>query len=216
MMSQSILSISFLIASTAPMQTGAAPDEPSPAQIHIGHVMTAINGTPGGVGLLTILSEEAEVAARHAGLAVSDLSSLDSIQTHVHHVRHAVDPGTEPKGPGKGYGVLKAAESVETHVNLAAHSTGATEKIKLHATHVATSARNVVTWSKAILAESEKVLKAKTAEEAAPAARAIEELTKHILAGADANGDGRVSWETGEGGIAQIKQHMELMTASNP
>jgi hypothetical protein len=209
-------SIPLFLALTAPLQAGAAADEPSPAQIHIGHVMTAINGTPGGVGLLTILSEEADIAARHAGLAVSDLSSLESIQLHVRHVRNAIDPAVEAKGPGKGYGVVKAAEAVETHIHLAAHSSGATEKIKLHATHVATSAGNVVTWSKAILAESEKVAKAKSADEAAPAARAIEALARQILDGTDANRDGRVTWEAGEGGIAQMKQHMAIMTGGDP
>jgi hypothetical protein len=205
--------ISCLLVLAGPIQPGTPAEEPTPAQIHIGHVMSAINGTPGGVGLLTILAEEADVASRHAELAVSDLSSLESIQLHVHHVRHAVDPSTEEKGPGKGYGVLKAAEGVVTHIQLAAHSSGATDKIQQHATHVAASAGNVVNWSKEILAESEKVSKATSAEEAAPAARKIEQLTKYILDGLDSNGDGRVSWEPGEGGIAQVRQHMELMTS---
>lgn len=201
----------FLLAVGEPLQSEPATREPSPAQIHIGHVMDAINGTPGGVGLLTILSEEAEIAARHAGLAVSDPSNLESMQRHMHHVRHAVDPTTEDKGPGKGYGVLKAAEAVKTHINLAARSEGATEKIKQHAVHVATCAQNIAGWSKLILVESEKVLKAMSAEDAAPSARKVEELTRDILEGTDANGDGRVSWEAEEGGIAQMKQHMQLM-----
>lgn len=218
MVGQTILSVTWLLVSAIHLQTDTttAPEAPTPAQIHIGHVMSAINGTPGSVGLLTILSEEADIAARHAGLAVADLSSLDSIQLHVRHVRHAVDPTTEAKGPGKGYGVLKAAEGVETHIHLAAHSSGTTEKIQLHATHVAASARDVVTWCKAILAESEKVSKATTAEQAAPSARRIEELTRFMLNGTDANGDGRVSWEPGEGGIAQVRQHMEIMTGNDP
>ena len=47
-------------------------DGPSPSQIHIGHVMTSMNGTPDRVGLLEILIQEAEIAAQHAALAARD------------------------------------------------------------------------------------------------------------------------------------------------
>ena len=100
---------------------------------------------------------------------------------------------------------------------------------------MSTSAGNVVGWSEAILTESEKVLKAGASEKAEPAEKAeaaepptaaesaaaaeaaaaaaqkIAELTKQILEGTDANGDGRITWEAGEGGVAQAKQHVELL-----
>lgn len=203
----------FSVSTMMPTQAASEAPERTPAQVHIGHVMEAINGTPGGVGLLAILSEEAEIAARHAQLALSDPSNLESIQRHIHHVRHAIDPSTEAKGPGKGYGVLKAAEGVETHILLATKSRGATDNIKTHATHVAASASNVVTWSKMILAECDKALAASSPEDAAAAAGKIDELMRQILEGTDANGDGKVSWQKGEGGIAQVRQHMDLLVA---
>jgi hypothetical protein len=211
----SLATFSWLLLVLTPFQSNEAAPAPdrTPAEVHIGHVMDGINGTPGGVGLLSILSEEAEIAARHAGLALSDPSQLDAMQTHVRHVRHAIDPTTEAKGPGKGYGVVKAAESVETHIHLAMKSKGTTENIEKHGKHVSTSARNVVNWSKMILAESEKVLAATSPKDAETAAQRIEELTRFILEGTDANKDGRVSWDAGEGGIAQMKQHMELLRA---
>lgn len=202
------LLVVFFVAS---FQTGETPAAPSPARVHIGHVLEAVNGPPGGVGFLAILEEEAQIANRHAELALSDLASLESMQTHIHHVRHAVDPSTEEKGPGKGFGVLRAARGVETHILLAAKSEGKTDNIERHATHVATSARNIVTWSEAIVAESEKVLKADTAETAAPAVQKIAELTQFILEGRDTNGDAEVSWQEGEGGLVQVKQHAELL-----
>jgi hypothetical protein len=39
----------------------------------------------------------------------------------------------------------------------------------------------------------------------------IETLTQAILVGSDANGDGTVSWEQNEGGLAQAAQHMQFM-----
>ena len=81
----------------------------------------------------------------------------------------------------------------------------------MHALHVATSARNVVSWCARILAESEKVVKAEAAKDALAATQKIAELTLHVLLGVDANDDGRVSWEAREGGVAQAKQHGELV-----
>ncbi|MGB5695809.1 MAG: hypothetical protein WBM46_09165 [Polyangiales bacterium] len=194
------------------LQTGETGEAPSsPAHVHIRHVLTAVNGPRGGVGFLTILEEEAQIARRHAELAASDLANLEAMQTHMKHVRHAIDPSTEEKGPGRGFGVLRAASSVETHILLAAKSEGKTDNIERHATHVATSARNVVTWSEAILAESEEVLKAETAEAAAPAVQKIAELTGFIVEGHDSDSDGQVSWQEGEGGVAQVRQHAELL-----
>ena len=115
-------------------QTSASMQEATPAQFHIWHVSKSINGTPGNVGLLTALEEEAGIAAQHAALAIGDLTNLESIQRHVRHVRHAVDPSTESGGPGKGYGLLRAAKGVATHIKLAANSDGSSENIELHAT----------------------------------------------------------------------------------
>jgi len=66
-------------------------------------------------------------------------------------------------------------------------------------------------WGQEVMQLSEKVLSASTADQAAPSVQQIQELTQHIVDGTDANGDGRVSWQAGEGGVAQAKQHMDLM-----
>ena len=108
------LSLSLLVSGAV----AASSQEPTPAQVHIRHVVDAINGTPDRVGLLSILEAEAKIAAQHAKLAAADTESLESMQLHIRHVRHAVDPSAEPKGPGKGYGVSKAAKDVETHIIL--------------------------------------------------------------------------------------------------
>lgn len=204
------------------VSVASSQQEPTPAQVHIRHVVDAINGTPDRVGLLTILETEAKIAAQHAKLAAADTENLESMQLHIGHVRHAVDPSAEPEGPGKGYGVSKAAKGVVTHIMLATKSVGSSEGIETHANHVATSARNVVAWCATILAESEKVVNAESAEDAADATTKIAELTEHVLEGVDANDDGRVSWQAREGGVAQAKQHGELVkkaaasTSSDP
>ena len=178
---------------------------------HMGHVSQSWRDTPGSVGLLTILEEEAQIAAQHAGLAARDLSDLSSMQRHTRHVRHAIDATSESGGPGKGYGVLKGAQGVSRHVGLAAGSDDASDNVKRHSEHVKASAENVVSWTQEILQLSEKVLSASAANAAAPSVEQIQALTQQIVDGTDADGDGRVSWRPGEGGVAQAKQHMGLM-----
>jgi len=178
---------------------------------HMGHVTKSWGDTPDKVGLLTILEEEAQIAAQHAGLAARDLSDLSSMQTHTRHVRHAIDAASESQGPGKGYGSLKAAQGVSRHISLASNAGDASDNVKRHAEHVKSSAENVVKWGQEVMQLSEKVLSASTADQAAPSVQQIRELTQHIVNGTDANGDGRVSWQAGEGGVAQAKQHMDLM-----
>ncbi len=178
---------------------------------HMGHVNKSWGDTPDNVGLLTILEEEAPIAAQHAGLAARDLSNLGSMQTHTRHVRHAVDAASESGGPGKGYGIVKAAQGVAQHIGLASNAGDASDNVKRHTEHVKSSAENVVKWGQEVMQLSEKVLSASTAAQAAPSVQQIQELTQHIVDGTDANGDGRVGWQTGEGGVAQAKQHMGLM-----
>ena len=124
---------------------------------------------------------------------------------------HAVDPSVEPKGPGLGYGVIKAAGGAAKHVGFSAKSEGASKNVKTHAVHVETSAKNVVTWGKLIVRLGKKVKKAKTAGQAAPMVKKIKQLATRLAAGDDVNGDGKVTWVASEGGLKEAKKHMGFM-----
>jgi hypothetical protein len=188
-----------------------ASEDTNMAHVHMGHVLTAWQDTPDQMGLLPTAQAEAQVAAQHAGFAASRPDDLDWMKLHVGHVLHAVDPSVEPAGPGLGYGVHRAAQGVAQHVRFAADSDDASDNVKLHATHVETSAGNVVVWSERIVELGQQVQAASSVTEAAPLVVEIETLTQTILAGTDANGDGTVSWEQNEGGLAQAAQHMQFM-----
>lgn len=192
-------------------QRMASEAEPNMSHVHMGHVLTGWQDTPDQMGLLPTAQAEAEVAAQHAGFAASRPDDLDWMKLHVVHVLHALDPSVEPEGPGLGYGVQPAAQGVAQHVRFAADSEDASDNVKLHATHVEASAGNVVVWSERIVALGQQVQAASSAAEAAPLVVEIETLAQAILAGTDANGDGTVSWEEGEGGLAQAAQHMQFM-----
>jgi len=181
------------------------------AHVHMGHVLTAWEDTPGQQGFLPTAQAEAEVAAQHAGFAASRPDDLAWMQMHVVHVVNAIDPSVEPEGPGAGYGVRRAVEGVAQHVRLAADSPGASDNVKLHAGHVETSAGNVVVWSERVVVLGRQVGDASSAGEAAPIVAEIEGITQAILAGTDADGDGQATWEENEGGLQQAAQHMQFM-----
>jgi uncharacterized protein (DUF305 family) len=175
---------------------------------HLGHIKDSWNDTPGKVGLLTILEQEAQVAAQHAQYAASKKEDIKNVRMHVPHVQNAIDPSVVKSGPGKGYGVLKAAQGVAAHMEFAAKAADATDGLKTHSVHIITSAKNVVRWANEIMTKNGYILGGAADSASAHYAGEIAQMTQWILNGHDANGDGKISWEEGEGGIAQIKQHL--------
>ena len=216
----SVIAISLLLAAcVAPAKDSAMPtsDETAMAKnmanVHMGHVTDSWGDTPDEMGLLPTAIAEAEIAVQHAGFATDQLDNLEWMQTHAKHVLHAVDPNAIAEGPGLGYGVKNAAGGVAKHVGFAAESDAATENVKLHAVHVATSANNTVARVDEIVQYVAQVLAASTAAEAAPAAKQMLRHARQLLDGRDANGDGNVSWKQDEGGLRASEKHMGFMRA---
>src|SRR5262249_53501295 len=134
--------------------------------VHIGHVVNMFNDTPNNMGLLPLATSEASVASQHALLAARALTNLDQMKLHAGHVINAIDPTIVTTGPGRGYGLKKAATGVATHIELAAKAPGASQNVILHANHISTSARNTVTRADSMLAIARRVQAATTVDEA--------------------------------------------------
>lgn len=178
---------------------------------HIGHVTTGFQGTPDGEGLLPTALAEARVAAQHSALAARDPADLDAMKQHAAHVLHAIEPGEDTSGPGRGYGLKQAAAAVATHIELAARAQGAPEAVQTHAVHVATAARNTAERADRIAALARQIRAAPSAAEAAPLVAQLASLAAELIQGADADGDGRIGWEHGEGGLQHVEQHVALL-----
>lgn len=189
----------------------AGPAAALQAHAHVGHVADSWGDTPDEAGLLPTAVAEAEIAARHAGLAMSQPDNLASIKLHIGHVLNAVDPSVEATGPGRGYGVLKAARGVVTHIGLAAGAPDASDNVKLHANHVETSATNVVGWAERVVELCGEIEGTDDAGRAAELAGEVQELTQVMVSGRDANGDGNISWGEDEGGLEQATFHLNLL-----
>jgi hypothetical protein len=196
---------------TPPPAAAPAAGAASAAQTHLGHVTTGFSGTPKGAGLLPTALAEANVVAEHAALAARNTSSLERMKTHAAHVLHAIDPAESASGPGAGYGLKKAATLIAQHIELAAKAQGASQNEITHAGHIATSARNVVQRADRIVALAKQIQTAGTAAEAAALVAKLNTLAAQLIAGEDANGDGQVGWQEGEGGLKHVEQHVTLM-----
>lgn len=187
-----------------------------PVGMHIGHVVNEFRDTPGTQGLLTTALGEARIAAAHATLATRQPTNLEYMKTHAGHAIHALDPTIVTMGPGLGYGVKKAANLVANHIELAALSQGASPQVVTHSKHAATAARSAVARADQLLALAQKVLAATSAADAAAIVSQMSSLADQLVAGVDANGDGRITWEQGEGGLQQAEEHIKLMLAGTP
>ncbi len=200
-------------ALAAAVLVSAVPDSAeaqSAAHRHIGHVGDMFNGTPDNVGLLAAAQAEAEVAAQHAGLAAGS-DDLAGIQRHIVHVLHAIDPSTSERGPGKGYGLARAAGGCAQHIGMAGGSDDASDAVKAHSNHVGTSCGNVAAWAESIAEKAAAVAAATDMAAAKALAEEIAAMTQAILSGTDADGNGRVAWGEGEGGLEQAATHLRLM-----
>lgn len=200
----------IVMAAGASVLNGQAPAA-NPAQTHIGHVMTSWKDTPGMTGFLPAAAADAKVAATHAGLAAKSPDNLDAMKLHAGHVLNALDPTLEAKGPGSGYGVKKAAAGALTHIGLAAKSEGASANVKTHATHVSASLDDVVKWTDEAIGTAQKIRASTSAAEASKLVSDLVTQTNAIANGMDANKDGTIGWQTGEGGLAQAQTHMGFM-----
>lgn len=168
--------------------------EAIPAHLHLGHVVTNWRDTPGTRGFLPVAVDEARTAMTHAKLA-STAADLDGITLHAAHVVHALDPTVEPKGPGAGYGVKKAAAGALQHLELAIKSEGATASVRTHTAQILPSLKDVIQRTDQALAIAQKVRAATDRAEASTLAGELSALIAEI---------------SGKG-LLQAQTHMEMM-----
>jgi len=193
---------------------GAIPNAQLPAGLvgtHIGHLGTTFPDTPEKWGLLPTAVAEATIAQQHAAFAARTPADLVSMQRHAAHVLHALDPSVEKQGPGRGFGVKRAANNAATHIEMAAKEPTASANVKTHAVHVATASRAVAARVDVAVALAQKIRAAGTAAEAAGLVSQLVSLCDQLVAGVDANADGRIGWDAQEGGLQQAQQHLLLM-----
>lgn len=204
------------VVAAAPLAPGAVAASSLPPGLvgtHLGHVVSSFMDTPDKSGFLPMALVEAKIAAQHAAFAMRTPDNLASMQTHAGHVIHAIDPTRAPSGPGKGFGLKRAAGGIAQHVELAAKEPTASANVKSHAVHVATAARSAMSRGDQAIAMAKQIQAATTAAAAAALVSQLVSLCEQLIAGSDNNADGRIGWGDGEGALQQAQDHMGLLLA---
>jgi len=204
------------IVAAAPLAPGAVAVSSLPPGLvgtHLGHVVSSFMDTPDKSGFLPMALVEARIAAQHAAFSARTPDNLQAMQTHAGHVIHAIDPTQAPSGPGKGFGMKRAAGGIAQHVELAAKEPTASANVKTHTTHIATAARSAMTRGDQAIALAKQIQAATTAAAAAALVSQLVSICDQLIAGSDHNADGRIGWNDGEGALQQAQDHMGLLLA---
>jgi len=179
---------------------------------HLGHVAVSFGSTPTGMGLLPTAIAEAETAEQHARLAAADSVSLVTWRLHAGHALYALDPAiVSGTGPGLGYGVRQATIEAISHMELALARDSVTENVAIHGPRIYTALQSALRHADEAVSLAEDILAAPSVQAARPLVRRLEAACDAVLWGRDANRDGIIGWEEGEGGLAQAKYHMTLL-----
>jgi hypothetical protein len=197
-------------ADSLPARADSLTARAAESHAHVVHVADAFEGAPGGYGLLRIAVAEAEIAALHADLAAQAVNSVDDVRLHVGHMRHALDPAVTFTGPGLGYGLRRAVDEALFHLNLAATSIGASDNVRTHAMHIASVLGNTYRRAEAMLTLAAEIELA-TPSGVVPLLGRLNEASNALGPGFDADRDGLIGWQAGEGGLRQAVWHMTLL-----
>jgi len=200
---------------------------PPKAFVHIRHLLFSFPITPGKIGLLVGLQNQAQLLNAQAQVLQSVVASHNTVGTqcvaqnmidimegrHGAHYRPlpascALQNVTEVGDGfgilgGNGYLVLAAA-----HASLAATQPDATDNIRLHAGHVEIAVTNIKGWLTTV---DQDVLNLLAHPTDTAKVQEIVTLADHAYNGVDTNGDEHVDPVPGEAGAQTAYQHGQLM-----
>lgn len=184
---------------------------PEAARAALAYVTDASPDTPGGMGLLQVARQEAEIALQHVRLAERDSTDLASMTRHVAHVLHALDPTEVGAGPGLGYGVRPAARAMTTRLQEAARVEAVPGVLRFHAPIAVQAARGADARATEAVTVARSVQRAASAAEGRRLVRRLAEVVRTMTYGSDGDSDGRIGHTEEESGLAQVAYHLELM-----
>ena len=189
-----------------------APEKaPTMAHVHIGHAMTHWKRTPDKMGLFIVAEKEAEIAHTQAKLALQKPIDLNRLKLNVGNVMHAIDPKTQKRGPGLGFGLKRALNESVSHITFASESKDATENVKAFITPFTQNTIATIERCDLILALGADIQKAESAQEAAALAEEVVILTEANLNGMSASGNGGAITGPDDYGLKQLRAQIEDM-----
>jgi len=201
---------------------------PPKAFVHIRHLLFSFPTTPGNVGLLVGLMNQAQLlngqalilqnaatgnnsaAMQCAAQSILDISEGSNGTNYKPLAANCASLNITQTGDGFGIlgpGYLLTAAS---HASLAANQTDSTANIRLHAGHIIIATNNIKTWVTAVDQDALKLLNNPTDTSVV---QEIVTLSDHAYHGVDINGDEQIDPVQGEAGAITAYIHGQLMAA---
>lgn len=200
---------------------------PPLAYVHIKHLLLSFPNTPGKIGLLVGLRDQAQklnisalllqntlaggnvVAERCLAQSIIDL--IEGAQGTHYAPLSALCAALNINEQGDGYGMLNSNSYIHTaeqHAGFAASAPDSTAIIRVHAQHVAIALENVRGWLTTINQDAVAFLQnpANTSK-----INEIVTLSNHALNGVDINSDESIDPVPGEAGATTAYLHGQLM-----
>ncbi len=202
---------------------------PPNAFVHVRHLLVSFPDTPGNVGLIVGLVDQAQKLSAASQLLQSIAGSENTFAiqcaaqsiidiaegtqgSHYQQLSNNCASQNITQG-GDGYGLLGTNGYIangQAHASLAATQSDTTVSIRVHAGHVAICLENMKGWITTIKNDALALLHNPTDT---AKVQEIVTLANHSLNGVDTNGDESVDPVAGEGGANTAYYHAELMAA---
>jgi hypothetical protein len=213
---------------------GTDPDEPAgPAAFSyeipsgaLGHIRHLLSDWPvgTGVGILTNLQLQLEVAITHANLA-NDQTTLAAVYGHLEHVINAIEgPSGDNYGDldgngsvedfGDGIGVILHAQD-RKHAGFAAGAALGDEAFEIHAVAVDVNGKNAEDLAAQAVTEALFVMNETDLSFAKISVAGIIGFLENAQNGVDADASGTIDSVPGEGGAARAYVEAQLMATFN-
>lgn len=178
--------------------TACSHQPPTIAHTHIGHAITAFDGTPDEQGLFTIAEDRANTALEHAKAAASEQSSLAQIKYRIDQV--LIASGRED------FGLRRTIDEAANHITYASTVDDASANVRATAPRIREMSDAVLERCDLILLLGQDVATTDSLDEARLLAEQIEVLAMANVAGDD---DGP--------GIEQIRSVLDdMVNSENP
>lgn len=197
---------------------------------HIRHLLVMWTDTPGHIGFLVGLLEEAQLLSAQGALLQQSAQSNRPADTQclaqsmIDIIEGSNGTNYQPLSPqcisrnitltGDGYGLLHNntdvgyLEGAAEHASLAAQQPDATPHIKSHAQHVEIAVANIKQWVTTIDQDALNLLNNPGDQNTA---QTVATLCDHAYRGVDTNGDEQVDPVPGEAGAITAYQHGQLL-----
>jgi hypothetical protein len=193
-----ILLAAVLVSGTALAQ-GA-----SIAHIDLMRIWRQGEGTPNREGYLPLARDEAKTALLHANKAIDAGNDQAQVNSELGKVIHALNPEHEAQGPGKGYGLMRAAVTILAQMQVAASRPDASGNVKAASQFIIPAADHVAQLSREarVLADEARKTPGQPPEKRVQ----LRDYIAEAITGRDADGDGKIT--ATEAGLTQITQKM--------